>query len=989
MTPNANRFFHSPPSIIGRERELAAVEAALDACEYGEQVFYFEGQGGIGKTRLLLEALERSLGRERTLATEVIDLYLTRYHQPVRIMNAIVYQLRARLPEAVAGTYFADYEQEAIKFLAASGEHGDTEQERRASVDKVFLADYRRLANDYRIVLLIDTLEKLHPEIGEADIFNFSKHSRLEGWLVNQIAQLPNTLTLLAGRPRLKQRELLQEALGNRLKTFTIEPFTFAQTEAYIREALADGDEAAISADLLHQACGGRPVVLTIALACAQASGATTIGLPAGFEDQYPNNRDQLSDAFVSLIVRDLHENALQLADLLTKAIYLRKGLRVPILEQIDRDQGRTPDTEAIKRQLEEFSQYAFVKPIGEHAVILHDELYELLFNKVGQGDAQRWYRAAIHYLEQELRRARNDPQFEQNLLLALQRIQTMKVERLFYQMSLDPRHGYQEYRELSHSAINARKEDFDTQLQDELARFFDTDTVWGRYYRNEIERQGLRWDQIIYDEGIRWAHRQIASQGADRYERAIEITEQVQRHYPQLYQKHTLVRCDLETARLQAEVYIPETTPRGAEIVRNYEALTGVLEELLARRADPATGLPLTDIDLHYARFVLANAYNYWGYYERTQERLQSAIDKYKRAIYLYKQLGPEVESQHATTLNNLGFALGRQGFSDSGLECVRKALAIVSAQGLNYQIATTLNTMARLLMDINQVDAALQHVTRAHELFEQQENWRGLALCAIAEGRVRNRLALSSRDQHVQDAEFQRAVDRNREAVERFDMESELSRRIEARLFLGKVCRDWGTLLNERGADGGGKLAEALDFLRQAHDLCTSRTPAFIRASILEAIAIIHVDQGDYGAAVARLDEARALIPEEFTIAPETTAANISKTQEMRLFWLRLAQIELQYALCHFRQGDRHTGCRHLLRSFAYLLTFSAQASPLERFRELARRELQQISSTDELRDIREATRAEARQLNIRQDALTELEQLFEQIETKFLLS
>jgi tetratricopeptide (TPR) repeat protein len=990
MTPNADRVFRSPQAIIGREHELAQVDAALFAPQYGDKIFYFEGEGGIGKTRLLLEALDHSGQYEQTLATEVIDLYLTRYHQPIRIMHNIVWQLRKRLPDAQDDAYFADYRREEQKFLAAG--ESDIDQERRASVDNIFLADYARLAQKYRIVLLVDTLEKLHPELSATETFDFLQHSRLENWLIDLIAKLPNTLTLLAGRPRPRQRKLLQERLGLRLTILPIQPFTFIQTDAYIREALADTDESvAMAVEQLHHACGGRPVVLTIALACAQAYGAGMIALPAGFGNQYPHNREQLSEAFVNLIVRDLQVHLPELANLLTKAVYLRKGLRVPILEQIARDEGFEPDRAAIEQQLDTFSRYAFVKPIGEWEVILHDELYELLFNKLPVKDVHGWYRAAIRYLEKELQQTKDKMRSGPGEMRSLQKIQTMQVERLFYQMSLDPYRGYQSYRLLSHSTIHARNEDFDTQLRDELARFFDMETRWGRHYHSEIERKGMSWDQILYDEGLRWIHRRLASQGPDRYIQAIKLAEHLRQQYAQIYTGQTLARCDLDAMQLQAEVYIPETTPRGSEIVNNYKVLTQDLERLLSNTTDSRTGQPLNNVEIQHANFVLANAYNYWGYYERTQEQLQRAIERYKKAIYRFKELssdkelGSEVDSQQATTLNNLGFALGRQGFSDSGLVFVQKALEIVLAQGMYYQIATTLNTMARLQMDINDVSEALTNVSRAREIFEQQDSQRGLALCAVAEGRVRNRMAILAQTHEDQDEAFALAVQRYSEAIKRFDIEGELSRRIEARVFISKVYRDWGKARNARGEDGGNEIQKALQVLQEAEDLCTLRTPNIIRVSILEAITVIYVDQNHYNEALEVLNQARALIPKEFD--PDLSIANPSATQEMRLFWLRLAQIELQSALCRFGQGDRHLGCIHLLRAFASLLTFSA--SLRERFRELAKDALAQISSVEELEVLRNTVREEAQKLHIRQDALAEIEQIFEQIETKFLLS
>lgn len=985
MILSPEQLFLSPHTIIGREHELTTITSALDAPHYGDRILYFEGQGGIGKTRLLAEACDRGQQPEGVLVTHIIDLYLTRYHQPIMLMRAIVRNLRHSLVmKGIQAEIFTNYDKAEQQFLSNRSERTDIDQTRRNLVDQVFLQDYAQVARDYRIILLIDTFEKLHPEITEIEEFNFRQTSRLEIWLINLIAQLPNTLTMLAGRPRTKQRDLLRNILGSRVDIITVAPFTLAETEAYIQAALEHlpGDPP-LSIEALHYASAGRPVVLTIALACAHMHAFDISALPAGFEEQYPGNRALLSDAFVRLIVNDLQIHRPEFADLLTKAVYLRKGLRMDLLRRIYQTLDNTVDLTDLEEQMDMFMHLPFVKTVGDEEIILHDEMYELLFGKLGEREAPMWYHEAIDSIDDELQQIAQGRYPSTSDLQAAQRMQTLQVERLFYQMSLDPRLGYQHYRQLSSSAIQARDVDFDTQLQDEIARFYDEDTAWGQFYRRQLELSGLSWESIVYDEGVRWVYRRIASNlpGTNRYSDAVTIAQKVRQRYPHVYAESTLARCDLEVAQLQAEIFIPESTPRGTVIVQNYQTIVSELEELQAQLTAATQEDPNNYADLQYAKFILANAYNYWGYYDRVHERLQSAIEKYKRAIRLFKDLGVEVDSLRATTLNNLGFALSRQGISRRGLNFLQEALRIARAQGAKYRIATTLNTMAHVRMDMSEVDAALENVAKARELFEELNSVRGRALCALAEGRVRSRVASLWQDSFKQDHEYQRAIDCNTYGMKLFDyqIEGELTRRIEARLWTSKTYRDWGQARSLRREDNSKQMRQAIDLLNQAKDLCTTDTPQMIVASILEAMAVIYVDQQRHDVAMKTLKQARALIPASYDILPNVGVINTPETQELRIYWLRLGQVELQHALCEFGQRNAREGCVRLLRAITCLLTFSPETTLIFAFREIGKRELSKIADAGKFEELRQYTLTVARDLRVPSDAIGIVESLF----------
>lgn len=974
-------YFRSARKLIGRKRELDTVVATIDGAAWGARALLLEGQGGIGKTRLLSEAHELCLEREGVLCTQVIDLYLTRYHQPARIMGAIAEQLQHDADRrGVAASIQASYGAALESFYSALGEGSE---DQRRQLEQAFLTHYGTLAAHQRLVLLIDTLEKLHPVIPDAQQFDFREVGRLESWLASFVARLPNTVVLLAGRPRQRQRELFARAFGERLTVLGVEPFTCEETRAYIRTEFADlvdlGDE---QIDVLHTISAGRPVVLAIALACAERKIIDTMALPAEFEQRYPDNAEQLSDAFVRLLVSDLYTQRLDLAQMLARAVYLRKGLRVPLLRHIVAEEGLPVDPDELNAQIGELTSFVFVKAIDESEIILHDEMYELLLGKIGDQQAAGWWRATVAYLDRQIAATMADlqpsaahegeaPRF--SYAQRQQRLQTLQVERMFYQMSLDLRRGYQSYRELSSNAIAARDDGFDAQLQEELARFFDPETAWGRLYRQRLLTSGLTWDQIVYDEGIRWVYRRINIHipGRDRYSESVALAEQVRERYRSIYDQSLLARCDLDAAQLQAEVYIPAKALRGAQIGQNYERLVAALTTAVE-------GLSPGDPDVTYARFIQANACNYWGYHERVNERLQSAIEKYKAAVRIYRDLGPEVDSLRAVTLNNLGYAVARQGESQRGLRYLAQSLELVERSGAVYRIASTVNTQAHLYADLGQMEQALHCVIEARRLFAQFDSVRAVALNANAEGRIRGRIAESIADPRERDAEYARAASAYRLAVASFDQEGELTRQIEVRSSLAKLLRDWAS---SKG-DGAGEAerAEALALLQQARALTGAKTSRVLRCSILETMASIQIDRRYYDLGIALLDEAVTMLPP--SLQRVASFRETRETNELRLYWLRFAQIELQYALAAFGQGRHVDACAHLLQAFTGLITYSPDASPIERFRGSARRALSVIDDRLAIEALRAPTRSACERLDAPTAALNIVERLLTQV-------
>lgn len=328
MVSDSNIFLSSTEPLIGRDREIAVIQRFLASKTLKHRVLFFEGEGGIGKTRLLTEAMKRARERSGMLACDIIDLYLAQYHQPVLIMDAIVRSLRLELSNKnIPNDVFAGYDKMVSNYLLTSdGDSVDIEQ-KRIYIEQEFIREYSNIAKKYMIVLFFDTFEKLFPYIAETEEFNYRRPSRLERWIVNIIKFLPNTLTIIAGRHRGGQQDMLKEQLGQKLLVKRILPFTQNQDLSFLVDIGGQNkDEIEQNFQTLYKISQGRPIILAVIQALLRSKVIDIIALPPGFDDASYGSGDQLSSGFFQLIITRLYQDWPGLADLLAKLFICGKA---------------------------------------------------------------------------------------------------------------------------------------------------------------------------------------------------------------------------------------------------------------------------------------------------------------------------------------------------------------------------------------------------------------------------------------------------------------------------------------------------------------------------------------------------------------------------------------------------------------------------------------------------------------------------------------
>jgi tetratricopeptide (TPR) repeat protein len=936
--------------IIGRDRQVQLIRQAITD-QLNTYVIYIVGAGGIGKTRLLEEIgviLAKWEGKPFSWSN-IIDLYHAEYHTPLGVQAAIVHALD---PAEQHFSSYRQYRQDFEEKQRAGLSGGELDLMRR-ELDELFLADYQVLAAQQRIVLSFDTVELLQYEVDAVQRICEvpDVETVIKNWLLRYVPQLPNTVTLFAGRP---QSEIEREfkhvfgELGNHFIRIELDVLSEREMRRYlnalgeVNENLAEWLESPIGEKIITLARGRAiDLALLVDLFLNGRSSISTL-----YEESEQGNSDEKIAG--DLLVEHLRTLPDSLGLMVEFLAHARKGLDKDLLRYLT--DWSEDEIEAIFAQMR---RLAIVKTHRRaDQLFFHDQVYDLYdryFLTASPRDTALYAQIAGYY------RDKTD--------------ETSKIARLYYELQADPEQGYHYYARLDEEAIKSNENDFDMRLRDEVLHFHN------RYiFRSESPfydpRIATKIDQpaIHRDSAVRWVKRNLA-RGKNR--EAVRIAERIRYSPEPLFNWETvedpLYKAGLLTAWGEPMLYTNE--PEGTVRQLLMEAI-GWLDDFQ----------PQNENQKWWRNRILGRAHNNLGYLYWAHGRYHDALVQFRLALPKFREV--TIEDEQADTLNNLGFLMALLGRPSLGLNHVEQALRIREKLGYDIPIAFSYMTRSYVVVLEGHSIWGEKYALRALDIFTHYNHQRGI-------GMVFNGLGFAARKRGnqwkedvypAQEAQsyFQEAVGYFGKAATTFTEKiNEPLRLWEAYNELGSTFCNWGWLILNYAELGNqeqvlAKYQESLSYQEKALAIAEANNLSFQRLDSYDDLAQVYSDmnflligmgRGDeaerYGRqATASLEKIEQLIPKEYYLQK---GKGFSGTLvEGDAYWLALGKLFYWRGVWGFREieqglvppgqleGKKREATQQLITSCIYYHRFWPTAEGLERATDRLCRNLQRIKAS-----------------------------------------
>lgn len=995
------------PDLVGREELLTKIQNAIRDLN-SSTILYITGEGGIGKTRLATHFLfYQPVDLSKPVLAGLVDLYDI-------VTNTIEGFLRrtqeglAAGAEKAAQAAFEAYlrERQVLDQFRIIGKSVPELQAQRSKMIEAFFAGLQTLSRSHRMVLVLDTAEKLfHRENPVLERLEMAEERPeiLTWFLTTFLPQLKRLkmVVLVAGRPSPANRhqslqKMLQETTarlpGINFDYIWLNGLTAEETleyfEAVIRSTEKTGDpNDANVAECVRQLSEVdrlvtfhclrdegtpphiRPILLALAIDHLVTDGRPLeeFRLPLEQAQQLSAaERDRIKKKLGQALIKSLRDSAEPADRVLMTLSLLRLGADASILSRILSDTGEEGEQPVIGHAIDQVRQLSFVKTRSDRRIILHDEMYDLLqpeanYDAPGRdrilGAMENLSKARIEQIRDqicELTRPLVEgtaDELEQSTLdeIASARLllQLAILEDLHYRLRRDARKGFQAFYRFSEEAVEAGDENLGSQLQAELLQFLTERDPSG----HEPEVEGLRRAGVTADLAVRlvqWLWR------ANRNNDALALVGKLKGEYQDLIapdDRITLAKLDSWQGLLEG-------------VGGNYDQGKALLEKAIAALEAEAE---------HTVRSagILARAYNSLGYIHRLEGLIHQAIGAYRQAASYWR--AADFRFSQAQTLNNLAFTCVLIGDFEAADNYARDALNLRLELGPSTPTGLSLTTLARIEIQRSNFDRGLRWSQRANELYNMLNNPRGigLSLYVLAEAKRRISQSLNYRQRRQSAQLLAEARQHAGEAARIFsDKVPEPDWRVRAFIELGCANRDWALLRR----DDPAMLAPEEETPEQSYSvetLVTESEQAFqkgldsakyipdLQVDILLNQAYLHylkafeLELADPDQEVALLET--GLFPEIETIIlshyrerePLAATTDLLQHGERDIYCVFLGRLEMlrgQIAFQYFNTGDKD---RERLRQAARHFTLSLEYFSLfsqKSFREIqaARRRL-----------------------------------------------
>ena len=679
---------------VGRQSELDVVMRQLQRWGQTSAVI-IDGEGGIGKSRLLQEVIRHCASEPRVCALPIKDLRDPR----LRITNGMEFAIA----NDIGMDRFTSYQQvltDVARMQDARESHDTVRQELSRAFDQ-FVESYNAFAGEVRVLIPLDTLESIGDPLAR-------------DYLINLASLLHNTLFLFAGRDATPFSEVAAERLGaNSIQLLHLGPFEaddartfFAEELSYRRIKLSDEVR-----DRIIVLSGGKAILIDLAVErVARTSSQQWMrqeppeALGALTEMEQAHVRQAFERDLV-LYFANLGTHEEQLKVFMGHVHWVDASLAARLLRV---DGAEAQDLIDRMRSLTHIKEYPSGLVSPGPRISLHDELARLIreyvYREIDEDCALRREKSAIaaEYLGEQIQALEESADdIQQDITEGRQAGRVAREMQLTIQREESLQEYWKTGQEYLYHALYAEAE---TGAKAFLGLFDEASRQYRFHERDAIVEGMLPYfqgvdilsPQMRYDVGIRIVQHQI-DQGE------IQNTRETLEGLLGLYNDD--IPRSVELHRLMGNVLV-----RSGEVDKGLKSFQRAVE--LSEQQ--------TDLTLQ------ARAENAAGWAFRLISYWKQACDHYRKAYMISLQIGDE--PLQATILNNLGFAHSYFNRREAVDYC-STALEIWTDLDDQRGIGMANSTLGNLYYQMNEPQKALEYFGRALAIFEPRRDREFLA--------------------------------------------------------------------------------------------------------------------------------------------------------------------------------------------------------------------------------------------------------------------
>lgn len=667
---------------IGREDELSLIKELVSVWN-SLHIVFIDGEGGIGKTRLLEEIYQQYKAEQSKLTvTKAIDFDDLSFHVAENLGTEIAHLLGEKHYFDLFRKNMLDYRKMEMAEVSheqlAKGFENGTQS---------FINCFNNLSEEKRIILLFDTIEKIQ----KADYIQY---------LTTTFSKLKNCLILMAGRNAKKIGKQFQRENKDSIHIISLSPLDHKQGRKYfeIKKKQLNTKFPSDLADTIIESSGGKPILIDLAIDWLSRD------IPPDWLINYSKeNHETHKDDFEGKLVCHIVQNRTEIDKLILLMAHV-----YPINSEIICKLLNKSEPEALKL-IEEIKKYVFVKSLTGNRLTLHDEMRRMV-NAYTWPEAdpeclrrKQYSNMFIDYINKKIESYNTEIQY-----LEIERKKSLKndcvqdeIKAFSRQMALEQDIWLFRIEHLRHALFIDTKKGFNTFID-----AFDEATRQSRLNYREMllvhiqdHNKNLFTDQQLYELDIR----------------RIENWQ-----YKGRYQEAKLIANTLKNIKISIEQEIDLLLMTG-----NIQIRLGNLKEGIGNFIDAkniCTNNKLGEKDDASKKYVMRTQLALgWGY--RLIGKYKEAITEYDKAMDICDDLS-DSKFEEGRIINNLAFVHARNGNPSGAFNLAEQAKEIWEEISNKEGMGALYHVYSEIYRVKSDFEKAVEYCETALDIFKEMDH-------------------------------------------------------------------------------------------------------------------------------------------------------------------------------------------------------------------------------------------------------------------------